>query len=172
MKPVVFKTYLDCFDNDVYGLHLPVPEDVAASFIGGEDRRVICLVNGKHKMHSGLMAAKPYWFLLLNQQVVKKLGLSLQDEVEVKMEKDTSEYGMEMPEELQEAMNQDPTATEYFRQLTPGKQRNLIYLVSKVKNVQSRVNKALAIMHHLNEVEGKVDFKMLNETIKEYNKLR
>lgn len=172
MKPVVFKTYLDRFDNDVYGYHLPVPEDVASPFIGGDDRRVVCLVNGQHKMHSGLMAAKPYWFLLLNKQVVKKLGLSLQDEVEVAMEKDTSEFGMEMPEELQEVMNQDPTGTEYFRQLTPGKQRNLIYIAGKVKNTQSRINKALAIMHHLNEVEGKLDFKMLNETIKEYNKLK
>ncbi|MBE62878.1 MAG: hypothetical protein CMB89_11005, partial [Flammeovirgaceae bacterium] len=65
--------------------------------------------------------------------------------------------------------DQDKLASEFFHDLTPGKQRNLIYIISKVKNTDSRINKALAIIDHLTERNGKLDFKLLNEKIKEYN---
>ena len=87
----------------------------------------------------------------------------------VLMSLEASKYGVDMPEELQAALDQDPLAMEFFDLLTPGKQRNLIYLVNKVKNTNSRINKALAIIDHLTEMQGKLDFKLLNEKIKEYN---
>ena len=74
-----------------------------------------------------------------------------------------------MPIELQELLYQDPEGSNYFESLTPGRKRNLIHIVSVVKNTNSRLNKALAIVHHLKEFEGKLDFKILIQTIKHYN---
>lgn len=85
------------------------------------------------------------------------------------IEKDLSEYGMPMPEELQELLDQDEDAWLLFKKLSAGKQRTLIYIVTKVKNTNSRLNKAFAIVHHLKEDRGIVDFKRLGELIKEYN---
>lgn len=167
----VFNSTIEVFDNNVYGFHIPVPEDIVELFAQYDDQRVIYVVNGSIKRPGGFMKAVDYHFLLLNKEVVKKLGLGPGAPVEVSVEKDTSTYGMPMPEEMQVVMDQDDTGRDFFDQLTPGKQRNLIHIVGKIKNPDKRINKALAIMEHLNEVEGKLDFKMLNETIKKYNNM-
>lgn len=167
----VFKSTIEAFQNNVYGFHIPVPESIVTHFAQYEDQRVLYVLNGAIKRPGGFMKSTDYHFLLLNKEIVKKLGLDVGAQVEVSVEKDTSTYGMPLPEEMQVVMDQDDSARSYFDALTPGKQRNLIHIVSKIKNPDKRINKALAIMEHLNEVAGKLDFKKLNETIKKYNKM-
>lgn len=166
-----FQSTIEVFQNDVYGYHVPVPEHIIEQFSKYDDQRVLYVLNKEIKRPGGFMKCAQYHYLLLNKVTVKKLRLHPGSNVHVSVEKDTSEYGMPMPEEMQVVMDQDDTARGFFDQLTPGKQRNLIYVVSKIKNPDKRINKALAIMEHLNEVEGKLDFKMLNETIKKYNNM-
>jgi len=164
-----FKSIIQVFQNDVYGYHIPVPDDVSEHFSQYDDKRVLYTLNASITRPGGIMKSAAYHYLLLNKQVVRQLKLHQGAEVTVDIEKDTSEYGMPLPEELQVVMDQDDSGREYFDQLTPGKQRNLIYVVAKVKNPDKRINKALAIMEHLNEEKGVIDFKKLNETIKKYN---
>lgn len=76
---------------------------------------------------------------------------------------------MEMPQVLEAVLEQDPDGSQHFHALTLGKQRNLIYLVSQVKNEQSQMKRSLAMMEHLRENRGELNFKMLNELIKRYN---
>ena len=166
------KTSLEKFigkNAEVYSLHFPVPHEIANQFMEGNDRRVICTINDKVEIRSGLMPFKKYWYILVNQSLQKKLKIEVGDEVKLRLLKDTSAYGMEMPEELQVLFDQDEDGNRHFHNLTPGKQRNLIYIVSNVKNIESRLNKALAIVDHLKEFHGKLDFKALNLKIKEYN---
>ena len=85
-------------------------------------------------------------------------------------EKDTSKYGMPMPEEFEEVLSTDLDGQKYFEQLTDGKKRNLIYMVAKVKNVDLKVAKSLIILDHLKANEGKLDFKLLNEAMKLKNR--
>ena len=167
-----FQTKLSKFlgtDASVYELHLPVPKPIAEQFIRGENRRVICEINQTTNLRCGLMPHKDYWYILLNQTIIKKLGLEVGNSVNVKLSPDNSTYGMDMPEELMTLLDQDEEGNEFFHQLTSGKQRNLIYIVGKVKSPESRLNKALAIVHHLKAQKGRLDFKLLNEVIKDYN---
>ncbi len=108
-------------------------------------------------------------YIMVNKKIRERLGLKEGDPVTLQLKKDTSEYGMPMPESLQVMLDQDDTGSNYFHALTPGKQRSLIYLVSKVKNIDKQINKALAILDHLKDVNGQLDFKLLSEKIKEYN---
>ena len=172
MEYMRVKTTLDKFtdtNSSVYQLHFPIPIDIANQFIEGDQRRVICTINDRVKISSGLMPFKEYWYILVNKELQKKLQLEIGDSVTLELARDESKYGMEMPVEFETVLNQDKLASEYFHLLTPGKQRNLIYIVSKVKNTDSRINKALAIIDHLLETSGKLDFKQLNVRIKEYN---
>lgn len=169
-----FTAQLQEFDNQLASLwksHIAIPEEIANSLISEGDRRVVCTINEEHKMHCALMSSQEYWYIMLSKNVRSKLNLKNGSIIQVHIETDTSEYGMEMPEELLETFNQEPEALEFFKELTPGKQRTLIYIVNKVKNTDSRLRKALAIADHLNEVGSKLDFKKLNETIKYYNNL-
>ncbi len=165
-----YDSRLEKLDSAVYSLHLKVPNEIAAPFIEGTNRRIICTLNDQEKIHSSFMPlGNGDWYILMNESLCRKLKLSLNDSVSIKIEKDHSEYGMDMPEELSELMMQDDLGSEYFHKLTPGKQRNLIYIVNNVKNPNGRLNKALAIIDHLKEFSGKLDFKLLNQKIKEYN---
>lgn len=45
----------------------------------------------------------------------------------------------------------------------------MIHLVNKIKNTDIKITRAMAIAHHLMETKGNIEFKQLNETIKEFN---
>ena len=168
---VAFITTLEQFDSNLWGHHIVVPAEFAEQLITGRNnRRVICRINDEVNTHSALMPSGNSWFILINKKIREKLGLAIGKRVNIQLESDKTEYGMPMPEELSVLLDQDEEGSALFHRLTPGKQRSLIYIVSKVKNTNSRINKALAILHHLKEQHGKVDFKRLNETIKEYNR--
>jgi hypothetical protein len=163
-------TTLQRFDSPLWGYHFPIASSIANKFIEGKDRRIICDINGMHKMQCALMPWKEGYFILINKDLVTKLKLAIDEKVQLTIEKDHSEFGHEVPFSFQALLEQDDEGKQYFYQLTKGKQRSLIYLVSKVKNIDSQINKGLAILDHLKMVKGALDFKKLNETIKEYNR--
>lgn len=172
MEAVSFTSILTQFPSSpLWGWHFIVPAIIAKQFIQGKDRRVICTINDKVTLHCALMPNKDSWFIMLNQQIQKKLQTPLNSEITVSLIKDESEYGMPMPEELREVLDQDPAADTYFHSLTAGKQRSLIYIISKVKNTDSRIRKSLAIADHITANRGSIDYKLLNEALKEYNKM-
>ncbi|MFZ1749812.1 MAG: YdeI/OmpD-associated family protein [Saprospiraceae bacterium] len=172
MEEDIFVTILSQFANSpLWGWHFLVPNDIAIKYIDGKDRRVICTINDHITIHCALMPNKDTWFVMTNQQLVKKMNVPVNSEIKVCLKKDHSKYGMPMPEEMNEVLLQDPDADDYFQALTSGKQRSLIYIVSKVKNSDSRIRKALAIADHLTANKGAIEYKLLNEALKEYNKM-
>ena len=166
---IQFNTILQKFDPKLFGYHFPVPIDIAEKFVDGNNKRVICHVNNKLKMQCALMPYSQGYFILINKTRVKKLGISVNEEVSLALEKDLSEFGHEVPESFAMLLEQDEEGSKYFHQLTPGKKRSLIYLVGSVKNIDSQLNKGLAILDHLKAEQGNLDFKKLNQLIKEYN---
>ncbi len=168
----LFTTSLEKFDSNLWSLHFPVPTTIAEKYIDGTNRRVLCKINNQRTTQSALMPSDDGWFILANKELTKKLGLQIGNKVDISIDKDHSEFGMEMPESFRVLMDQDPGGKTYFDQLTPGKQRNLIYIAGKVQNVDSQIRKGMAILDHLKESKGKLDFKVLNQKIKEYNRLK
>ncbi|KEO75850.1 YdeI/OmpD-associated family protein [Anditalea andensis] len=164
-----FFSKMEKFDSNLWQYHIPIPHEIAANYIEGENRRVYCTLNGRYKTQCALMKSKSYWYVLINKEIRNNLAVDEGDMIAVLLEKDHTEFGHHMPEELQVMLDQDQEGNNYFRMLTPGKQRSLVYIVTTVKNPDSRLRKSLAIIHHLKEVKGVLDFKMLNETIKYYN---
>ena len=165
---MTLKASIHKFKSDAWSYYLAIPKDKADNFIDGDDRRVICSLYGE-RIHSALMPKGDICFIYLKKEFMKKHGIGEGDEVEIFLEKDTSDYGIPMPDSFQELLHQDAEGRMYFHELTKGKQRSLIHLVGKVKNVDSQLAKGLAIMHHLKEAMGALDFKRLNVLIKEYN---
>ena len=162
-------TQLQKFESPIWGHHFPIPKEIALQFIEGSNRRVICHINNQHQMRCALMPDHDTYFILINKQVVKSLQLRVGEDVKIALEKDDSEFGHDVPESFQALLDQDGEGKDLFYQLTPGKQRSLVYIVGKVKNIDSQLNKGMAILDHLKLVNGKLDFKQLNALIKEYN---
>ena len=161
-------TTLSCFeDNPLWGYHFPIEKsDISFLIHTPANRRVLCTINGHHTYHAALMPNKGSYFIMINKSLVKKLKLSKGQNVTLDIQRDVSTFGMDMPTELQEVVNSDPVFNQFFQALTPGKQRNLIYIVSKVKNSTLRINKSLIISEHIIKMHGKIDFKILNNDLK------
>jgi hypothetical protein len=162
-------TKLQKYESPLWGYHFPISADIASKYIDGNNRRILCQINGQHSMQCALMPSKDGFFILINKNLVSKLNLMEGADVKLKIAKDHSEFGHEVPESFQVLLDQDVDGRGYFDQLTPGKQRSLIYIVGKVKNPDGQLNKGMAILDHLKMVKGKLDFKKLNALIKEYN---
>lgn len=165
-----FKCRISVFENSIWGLHFEVPDHIASLFIKGNYRRVVCTINNQKKVHAAIMPNKGLWYILLSKALCRELRVKEGDEITVLLESETSEYGMPMPEELEICLWQEEGAMKYFEALTPGKQRSLIYIVSKLKSPDSRIRKGLAISEHLSECKGQLDYRKLNEKIKEINR--
>lgn len=164
-----FISTLEKLDSRVWEYYLSVPEEVANHFIEGQNRRIVTTFNGTVTVNNSIMFSEVGNIILVNKKIRTRLGLMHGDEVSVKVEKDQSQYGLPMPESFEALLDQDDEGSVHFHALTPGKQRSLIYIITQVKNVDSRINKGLAILSHLKEQNGTLDFKKLNERIKEYN---
>jgi hypothetical protein len=148
-----------------------VPKKVAEHFITGKDRRVTCHIEGLEPFHCALLPTGEDHppLILLNAKRRKKLGMGENDLLTVRLEKDDSLYGMEMPEELEAVLIQDDAGNSLFHGLSPGKMRNVIYHVLQVKSPDIRIRRSLVIVEHLKRNNGRIVFKRLAEEIKEAN---
>lgn len=156
-------------EGELYEWQLRVPSEIAGPFIEGK-RRVIATFNSSIEKPCALMPHPLGYYLMLNKELRLKLNLQAGDRVQVSLRKDESEFGFPIPEEFEAALEQDSPAKNHFMKLSPGKQRSLIYLVHKMKSSNKRIEKSLAILYHLCEVQGQLDFRKLNETFKEFSR--
>jgi len=146
---------------------LLVTKDIVGQF-GFEDKfkRVVCTMNGIESFQCALLPWGDLFYIIVNKKKRDALGIVAGDTVDVLLKKDESKYGLPMPEEFQEVLNQDPEGDRMFHGLTAGKQRSILYLLSRPKNIDVRIHQALLIVAHLKENDGKIVDKKLYEEMK------
>lgn len=54
---------------------------------------------------------------------------------------------VEIPQELQAVLEQDPEGMKVWQSITPGLQRGLCHYVNAVKNVDSRITRAIFLVN-------------------------
>ena len=168
---MTFKTTIGRLENNVYTDHILIPKNVYDKLTLDGNKRVLCTVNDYAYFHAGLMpTGQGDYYIILNKARMKAFDLEVGSEVEISLEKDTSKYGMKMPTEFEEVLATDKEGTKWFEHLTDGKKRNLIHMVSTVKNTDLRITKSLIILEHLKANSGQLDFKELNEAMKLKNR--
>jgi len=132
----------------------------------GRFRRVMCSINGDKAFHCALLPWGEQFYIVVNKKKRDSLGIVAGDEVEVVLEKDTSKYGLPMPPEVKEVLRQDPEGNKLFHALTPGKQRSMLYWLSRTKDIDRRIHETLIFVEHLKNNDGKVDGKKLQQEMK------
>ncbi len=155
-------------NNVLYSSHIIVPPKIVKELKSKKIKRFICNLDQKSEIHAGLIPnGKGAYFIKINKELRVKHQLNFGDAIPIVLSEDTSEYGIELPEEMSELFIQDPVGDRHFHALTPGKQRSLLYLVNKLKSPEKRLQKAVIIMEHLNEQKGQLDFKILHQDFKD-----
>ena len=165
-----FKSTLVKLDSAVWYAAINVPDKIGDALKKKEISRLIVTYNGTEKAFCAFMPAteKGYW-LTINKEIRKKLKLDIGHEVTAVIEPDNSKYGIPLPEEMEELLLQDELGRSLFHKLTPGKQRSLLWMVGKPKTTNTRLKKAVAVIEYLKSVNGKLDFRELNEYIKNFS---
>lgn len=160
MKPITFKTNIDKLSY-LKTFYLEIPATVVKKVGGIGKVRLICEVNKQLTFQCGLMSlpeGKAY--ISINSKRMKELGVENGDTVNVILTEDTSEFGVNVPEELTELFKQDPEGKRRFDLLKPGMQRYILNYVNTVKSPQLRVGKAFMLISNLkNLTPGKETFK-------------
>jgi 2-methylaconitate cis-trans-isomerase PrpF len=163
-----FESTLLIMNSPLWGAYLPVPEEVATFYKEKSVTRFIAQINDRLTLHCAIMpGGNQTFFILMNKTNVKALKIEFGMPVEVILSPDNSKYGMPLGEELEALLQEDAPFAQSFEKLTPGKQRNLIYLINKAKSSEIRLRTAIVVAAHLEANNGHLDFKMLNEALKQ-----
>jgi bifunctional DNA-binding transcriptional regulator/antitoxin component of YhaV-PrlF toxin-antitoxin module len=164
-KTIVFKSTIGKFDGNLWHYHIAVPVKYVQDFL--ENKRIVCTLNQHTTFQAALMPmGDGNYFININKKLRENLKLNEGDKVEVMLDLDNSEYGLPMPDEFAELLQQDEEGNQVFHSLTPGKQRSLIYIAGNVKNPDLRIKRGIAILEHLKATGGKIDFKKLNQLMR------
>lgn len=135
--------------------HITVEDTILEEFATEADasiynQRFIVTVNGKVTWRGGTVSlGNNSAYIAFSKARMKELDVHLGDTVEVSLEKDTSKYGFDVPEEFEEVLRQDPEAKRRFEALRMGIQRAVIYIVLQLKSSEKRIEKSFFLMDNL-----------------------
>lgn len=159
---------IELLESNTWGHIVRVPDEIAEwQLKENKSKRIVSRYNDDVEVQQALLSSGDgFYFLLVNKKVLKKLGVLVGQTVTVEIRKDNSKYGLPMPEEFREVLNQDEQADKIFHSLTAGKMRSLLHIAGNVKNSEKRIQRSLAIAHHLKRNKGEIDYKGLQEDLK------
>ena len=157
MKPITFKTSLINSSNDSGWHFVDVPGRIGKKFEKKDgSRRVVCTINGAEAFQCALLSSSGDFVIVVNKTKRDRLKIVAGDKITVELKADESKYGLPMPAEFKEVLKQDREADKLFHALTAGKQRSVLYLVGKIKDVDRRIHAALIFVEHIKKNEGKI----------------
>lgn len=163
-----FVASLERSDNKLWGSHVRVPAGIARELASGRSRRIICSLNDCRAFQCALLPfGSGQLVISVNKTLRAKLGLGIGDDINVSVQKDASTYGLPVPEEMAELLAQDKKGDRLFHALTRGKQRTLLYIIGSVKDPDRRIHRALAIVNHLKDNGGTLNYRQLDKALRQ-----
>lgn len=168
-KQYVFKAELfeEKDSSLMWYFRIEVPHHIVKDVCTEKNKRVLCLFNGTISSQVPVLSAgEKKFYITINKEIRQKLKVKTGDILTISISRDESEYGIETPDFFNEFCNQDPEGSDFFHKLTPGKQRTLLYLINKPKSENKKIEKAMIVFDYLKNTGGKLDFKALNESMK------
>jgi len=151
------------FEVGITGTHsVRIPKEEALPFLENGHSRVAFnayFEGNEISFHGKLHQRNNEILISFGKRYQKELCVTTSDFFQLQIIEDTTTYGVEMPEELSAVLETDVKAFERFNKLTDGKKRSLIYYILRIKNTQTRVDRALMICENL--TMGITDLKQL-----------
>lgn len=122
----------------------------ALEFLENGQKRVIVDVNNRMKLHCAIMKSKEDgYFIYIGSKALNELELKEGDDIYIEINEDNSDLKFDYPEEFQEVLDTDIEAKQVFNTLTDGNKRSIIYLVTRIKSINKRIEKSLKIAEQL-----------------------
>jgi Bacteriocin-protection, YdeI or OmpD-Associated/Domain of unknown function (DUF1905) len=119
------------------GAFVSVPFDVEQVF-GKKRVKVKATLQGAPYRGTLVRMGGPHHMLPVLKEIREKIGKSFGDEIEVVVEEDTEPRQVEVPPDLQQALESDPEAKAFFAQLSYTHQREYVRWIIEAKRNQTR----------------------------------
>lgn len=150
-----FTSFVDITDGGAMALHfITVPHEIAQQLADKFPCRVICSMND-FSFHAGVVKRGLDGFVIqMGRKTVKSCNITLGQEVQVMLSPDRTEYGYELPEEMQELLLQDDIGRANWEALNPGHKRSLLHYVCSTKNPELRIKRSILILQRAAEIRA------------------
>jgi predicted RNA-binding protein (virulence factor B family) len=123
--------------GDGGGAFVIVPFDVEKTF-GKKRVKIKAIIDSEPYRGTLVRMGTPHHMLLVLKEIREKIGKSVGDEVAVELEEDLEERLVEVPADLQEALEAQPAAHAYFNRLSYSHQREYVQWITQAKREQTR----------------------------------
>jgi len=119
------------------GAYVNIPFDVEKVF-GKKRVKIKGTFDGEPYRGTLVRMGGPQHMLLVLKEIRQKIGKSFGDEVAVELEEDLESRQVEMPPDLQQALEADPTAHAYFNRLSYTHQKEYVRWITEAKRNETR----------------------------------
>lgn len=134
---------------------IDVDEDVAQHFLQHDQKRVLLHFPNGTYFHRAFQKSKGLYYISLGQGTVREARVQVGEILTIRIEADTSKYGMPFPEEFEEVLDQDFEAQEKWEALTPGLKRSVLHYISSGKHVDTRIQRSIYMAEKMKRDEMK-----------------
>ncbi|MHA4741397.1 DUF1905 domain-containing protein [Dyadobacter sp. MSC1_007] len=155
---VHFETILERLPKKGGEFYMVVPDEAAEQFVEGrKPSRVRCVINDQVHFQCAIRPKGGGGFYINVGTPIRQEGkLVLGQKLLVSVRRDDSEYGRDLPEELEELLAIDEEGKSLFQNAKPVVQRGIIYYVDCAKGLQTRIDRAIMMIDRLKNTKGKV----------------
>lgn len=119
------------------GAYVIVPFDVEKAF-GKKRVKIKATIEGEPYRGSLVRMGTPHHMLLVLKEIREKIGKSFGDEVAVELEEDLQPRQVEIPPDLQQALQANPAEQAFFYQLAYSHQREYVRWINEAKRTETR----------------------------------
>jgi len=123
--------------GDGGGAFVIVPFDVEKTF-GQKRVKIIATIDGEPYRGTLVRMGSPHHMLLVLKEIREKIGKSIGDEVSVELQQDLEERIVEVPDDLQNALEAEPKAQAWFSRLSYSHKREYVRWVTDAKREETR----------------------------------
>jgi len=114
------------------GAYVVVPLDVENTF-GQKRLKIKATIDGEPYRGTLVRMGGPQHILLVLKEIRERIGKSFGDEVDVEFEEDLEPRKVDVPPDLQQALNADPAAHAYFDRLSYTHQKEYVRWITDAK---------------------------------------
>ena len=114
------------------GAYVVVPLDVENTF-GQKRLKIKATIDGEPYRGTLVRMGGPQHILLVLKEIRERIGESFGDEVAVEFEEDLDSRKLDVPPDLQQALNADPAAHAYFDRLSYTHQKEYVRWITDAK---------------------------------------
>ena len=119
------------------GAFVRIPFDVEQTF-GKKRVPVLATIDGKAYRGTLVRMGEPFHILIILKEIRQTIGKTFGDEVEITLQEDESPRIVEVPEDLQHALRQEPRVQAAFEKLSYSHRKEHITVILEAKRSETR----------------------------------